>query len=404
MRLLLISLLLVTRMYAQTFDYGEGESKFGWGVPVKDLKEKSDMELKLGFRLQTDMRYTNEQNDDTEKNETLADSYLRRVRFQIQGKFQKNIKFYMDIRNDKVNNEDEGDGEFTVGDAFINVKAIGGKKWLNLRAFRAKVDVSRTQTVSSSRLIHHDRPYVTDYAAEYVSAGRRATNFQLIGDFDKKIHYQVAIGDGIVGAKFKDAKGKASDEVVRQNFMVGGKIKFSPFSGWEEQKVTETYFGNGKHFTIGLGHFMTNGVEFKANGGSTIHEVDHALTNVELSAHYNSWAFQAEYFMFDDMVEDFTAGTLNVGKGSGYYAQAEYTFVNFHYIAPVIRYESWDKFEDADGYLLESKILGLSYYMKGNKMKVGIFLQQDELEGNIAKLSGSSRTDNIVKFTTQFHY
>ena len=42
--------------------------------------------------------------------------------------------------------------------------------------------------------------------------------------------------------------------------------------------------------------------------------------------------------------------------------------------------------------------------MKGNKMKMGLFLQQDELEDNIAGLSGASRTDNIVKFTTQFHY
>ena len=126
------------KTHAQNFDYGHGESKFGWGVPVKDLKEKSDMELKLGFRLQTDMRYTNEQNDDTENNETLADSFLRRVRFQFQGKFQKNIKFYMDIRNDKVNNEDEGDGEFTVGDAFINVKAFGGKKVVKLKSFSSK--------------------------------------------------------------------------------------------------------------------------------------------------------------------------------------------------------------------------------------------------------------------------
>ena len=185
---------------------------------------------------------------------------------------------------------------------------------------------------------------------------------QLIGDFDKKLHYQLVLGDGIVGSKFYDAKGKAADEVIRQNFMFGGKVKLSPFSGWEEQKVTETYFGNGKHFTIGLGHFMTNGIEFEANSGSNTGEVDHALTNIELSAHYNSWALQAEYFLFDDMIEDFTAGTLNIGKGSGYYVQVEYTFVNLHYIAPVVRYESWDKFEDVDGYLLKSKILGLLLY------------------------------------------
>lgn len=400
MRLLLICFLLVTKMYAQSFDYGDGESSFGWGVPVKDLKKKSDMELKLGFRLQTDMRYTNQKNETTEANETLADSYLRRLRFQFQGKFQENIKFYMDIRNDKVNQEDEGDGEFTVGDAFIHVKGLGGKKWLNLKAFRAKVDVSRTQTVSSSRLIHHDRPYVTDYAAEYVSAGRRATNFQLIGDFDKKIHYQAVFGDGIVSSKFKDAKGTKASSIERQNFMIGGKIKFSPFAGWEEKKVKETYFGVGKHFTVGIGHFMTNGIEFNNGGG----EVDHALTNVELSAHYHNWAFQAEYFKFDDMIEDFGAGSLNIGESSGYYMQAEYVFSNFHHIAPVIRYESWDKFEDIDGYVQNSTLVGLSYYMKGNKMKMGLFLQQDELEKNIASSAGASRTDSIVKFTTQFHY
>lgn len=399
---IILAVMLSLNVFAQNFNWGKGESEFGWGISSKDLKEKSDMQLKLGFRLQSALQYSNSKNEATDTNETLADLYGRRVRFQFEAKFPKDIKFYMDIRNDRVNYEDDGDGEFTVGDAFIEHKNFLDKSWLTLVAFRSKVDVSRTQTISSSRLLFHDRPYVADFAAEYVSAGRRANNIQLRFNPNKKLSASVALGDGVQSSRMKDAKDKSADAIERQNFMIGGKVKYSPFEGWEEGALTENYFGQGKHFTVGLGKFMTNGIEFKKS--SNVNETDHDLTNMELSMHYYNLAIQAEYFLFDGMVEDFTAANINKGESSGYYVQGEYVFADHGFFAPMFRYESWDKFNDASDYQMTSKVLGLNYYLKGNKMKFGIYLQRDEFDKNVSGLTNAEKTDDMIKITSDIHY
>ena len=62
----------------------------------------------------------------------------------------------MDIRNDRANNEDRGEGDFNVGDAKLTIKKIFQQKWLNMALYRAKVDVSRTETVKSAFLIGYD--------------------------------------------------------------------------------------------------------------------------------------------------------------------------------------------------------------------------------------------------------
>lgn len=76
--------------------------------------------------------------------------------------------------------------------------------------YRAKIDVSRTETVKSARVIHYDRPKVADEAAQYITHNRRGTNAQMYGEWNKKIHYQVAFGDGVYSGKLKDATGSSS--------------------------------------------------------------------------------------------------------------------------------------------------------------------------------------------------
>ena len=367
-------------------------------------KDNKDMYLKLGVRLQSTFEtrekdYVNPATTDISTN----DAYMRRTRLEVEAGFDKHTSFVMDMRNDNANSEDKGEQTFNVGDAYLNIKSPFDTSLVNFKLYRGKIDVSRSETAKSAYNVHYDRAHVADEAAQYISHNRRGTNAQMYGDWEKKVHYQVAMGDGVYSGAFKDAKGAtlntaSSGKVESQDFFYGGKLKLSPFDGWEETEVTETYMGQGKHFTIGAAYWKTGNIVAAQSTGKTV--VDHELVNVEASAHYKGASVTAEYFAFDGVVKDWTAtGVKTIGKSTGWYAQGEYVFTDFGFVAPFYRYESWDKFKDADGYDMTSKIAGVNWYLRGNTTKVGFAVQNDTYGAKLGDY-----TDTRFKLTSQFHF
>ena len=171
--------------------------------------------------------------------------------------------------------------------------------------------------------------------------------------------------------------------MTQQSFFIGGKVKLSPFNGWEEKKVTETYMGQGKHFTLGAAYWVIPTMEGTTDNNATLN-VQRSLINVELSAHYHGLMIQGEYFKFNDVVQDITAvNSLNVGTASGYYVTSEYVFTDLYYVAPFIRYESWNRFEEEDGYDATSTLVGINWYLRGNTTKIGAYYQKDSFDVNI---------------------
>lgn len=355
--------------------------------------------IDLGFRLQSAMVYKTLENDQNNKKNTYNDFYLRRLRLEVGSKFKKDFEFYMDIRNDGVGQDDDGDGEFTIGDAYLKYKL---NKNHSLKFHRAKVDVSRTQTASSARLLFHDRPKVTDFAADFVSDGRRASNIQLNGKLGKKFGYHVVIGKGVQSDGFIDAKEQSANEIIKQDFMAGAKIKYSPLTGWEEGKVKETYFGQGQHFTVGLGYFQTNNISYETD--NTTEELDRALLNIELSMHYKKLAFTAEYFEFDGVIEDFSVANLNNGSANGYYLQSEIFINNINTHSLILRYESFNHFKFDDDYNFNSAVIGSSYYLNQNKFKLGLFVESNHYGQELAGLINDQRDEFAIKLTSQLHY
>lgn len=357
--------------------------------------DNPDMWLKAGVRIQGTFENRSVEDSTTGATESYNDAYLRRVRFEVAAGFNKYASFVMDVRNDKANYEDKGEQQFNVGDAYVKIKKPFGSSLVNFKLYRAKIDISRTETVKSARVIHYDRPHVADEAAQFITHNRRASNAQMYGNWDKKIHYQVAFGDGVHSGKFKDATGASlgSDVDFKQkNFFYGGKIVLSPFDGWEETSRTESYFAQGKHFEVGAGYWVSSDIDVK---NST---VDHKLLNVEMSAHYKGAFIQAEYFDFDGVIKDFDT-TYEMGKSNGWYATAEYCFESLNYLAPFVRYESWDKFKDLDGYELTSMMGGVNWYIKGNTIKAGLTYSQDEYDVNIG-----DEKERRIKLTTQWFF
>ncbi len=170
--------------------------------------DNPDMWIKLGVRIQgTFENWNTDYADPATADTNNWDAYLRRTRFEVAAGFTKHISYVMDIRNDKANYQDDGEGTFNVGDAYLKISKPFGTSLVNYKLYRGKIDVSRTETVKSAYVLHYDRPHVADEAAQYITHNRRGTNAQMYGDWNKKVHYQVAFGDGVYSGKFVDASG-----------------------------------------------------------------------------------------------------------------------------------------------------------------------------------------------------
>jgi hypothetical protein len=375
-------------------------------------EDNPDMWLKVGVRVQGTMENKSTDYKGSGKVDTdINDAYLRRVRLEIAAGFGHGLSFVMDIRNDKSNYGIENEeGDFNVGDAYLKIKKPFDTSLVNFKLYRAKIDISRTETVKSARVIAYDRPYVADIAAQYISFNRRGANIQMYGDYKKKFHYQVAFGSATSPSKIKDASnGKTVPDIDGSDasFFYGGKIRLSPFDGWEETKRTESYFGVGKHFSIGAGYWVVpemKGEVTDKNGVTKAYDLEHKLINLEASMHYKGLFLQAEYFKFEDFVEDWNAVILNTGDSSGWYVTGEYVMPDLGYIAPFFRYEDHDRFEDADDATVTSKMAGINWYLKGNTIKAGIYYQKDNYGVDAAANSGFEKDVEYIRLTSQFFF
>jgi len=359
--------------------------------------DNPDMWIKLGVRLQGTFENYREDYKDGTPDVDAWDFYLRRVRFEVSAGFTKHISFTMDIRDDKANYRDKGEQEFNVGDAYLNIKKPFDSSLVNFKLYRGKIDISRDETVKSAYVLYYDRPHVADEAAQFISHNRRGDNIAMYGDWHKKVHYQIAAGDGIYSGKFEDARGDVlPGDMTQKNLFYGGKVVLSPFDGWEETKRTETYFGKGRHFEIGAAYWKSPGIAYD-DGLGVAQTIDHELINLEMSAHYKGAFIQAEYFDFNGVVKEW--GSPETGRSKGWYATGEYVIGELAYLAPFLRYEKWNKWEDESGWDLESKIAGVNWYLRGNSTKVGLVVQEDTYGKEIGDY-----TDTRFKVTSQWFF
>ena len=378
-----------------------------------------DMWFKAGVRIQGTFENESIDYNGVKDNTNLNDAYLRRVRFEVAAGFGHGTSFVMDVRNDKSNYGIENkEGTFNVGDAYVKIKKPFDTSLVNFKLFRGKIDVSRTETVKSARVIAYDRPYVADIAAQYISFNRRGSNVQMYGDWEKKIHYQIASGAATSPSKILDAEGdKAGDEdfkITEQSFFVGGKVVLSPFDGWEETKRTETYFGQGKHFSIGAAYWLVPTLKgtstTKDSNGTTTNiaafDKSRSLINLEISAHYHGFFVQAEYFKFGNAVKKWkpSTGDVETSDSEGWYVTSEYVVPEYNFIAPFARYESHDRYKDADDAVVTSMLAGVNWYLMGNSIKAGIYYQQDHFGVDAADNSGSEKDVKRIRVTSQFFF
>ena len=379
-----------------------GEADFSWGQSLMDTPMPTDMRTKIGFRLQTSLQFSEAESTSGER-QSQQDFYGRRVRFQFHSTFGPRLTYAMDIRNDNPNRADGGERNFVIGDAYLQAEKLWGIEGLNLRLFRAKVDMSRSQTIGSADLIFQDRTAVADFAASFVSDSRRAANVQLLGKtLDRSLSYQVVLGDGVHRSGLEDAKGQAATEILRQNLMWGAKLRWYPVSGWVEAELTETHFGRGQHFAVGLGNFSTANIVY-TDAATNTKEIDRSLWNMELSFHKERFSTQWEYFHMQGVSRDHSDANTPTGSSDGWYGQVEYFVSLEKALAVFTRYEHWDRFREQTSLQQSGYSLGLNHYAKANKIRYGIFLQQIDYQQALAQDLGTNQERNL-QVTSQWYY
>ncbi|NBW98557.1 hypothetical protein EBR03_03195 [bacterium] len=157
-----------------------------------------------------------------------------------------------------------------------------------------------------------------------------------------------------------------------------------------------TYFGEGHHASLGVGYFRANAILFQTASNSSINRVDRGLLNVEASFAWGPLFLCAEYFRFSGITEDFSTPNLNTGNSDGWYVIGEYVLTKLNYLAPFFKYERWNRFREASGYLVESSAIGANLYLMGNSFRVGITGQRDQMGTSLG-----AGTVNIVRMTSQ---
>jgi phosphate-selective porin len=360
MRILLILLVFANSAFAKD-----------WGISLH--KKDTEYKLKIGGRLQGAIALS-------DKTDNTQDIYMRRMRFNVEYKPKKAHKIYMDIRNDKTNKGDVGEVAFTLGDAYWQYTI---NDTLKLKAFRAKIDVSYSQTTSSKNLLNTERAAISNHASNFISQSRRGSNLQLNG-LAGKLQYQVVFGDGAQSGDLKDVGGSAVTSIVAQKFFYGAKLRYHFFNSDKKHKNKDTTYGKGRALSLGVGYFTQNKLKITYNAGANTTSLKRQLTNIELKLNLGKFSLLAEVFNFKDDLIDLTTSTF--GKSGGHAVSAELFVTNNLKHALYFKNEDFERNSDGaiDSYY-QSNGVGYNWYIDEESLRFGVYMEDIKENQNISQ-------------------
>ncbi len=355
---------------------------FFFKAHAEETTFKDEMsKVKIGGRLQAILAQDN-------VNEA-QDFYLRRTRLNLEYKPWEGHTFIYDIRNDGANEADDGEQAFNIGDAYWKID-IDNSFINNIKLFRAKVDVSYSQTSSSKNLFNPQRAEVSEHASDFVVSNRRAVNAQINGNIGS-LAYQVVLSDGVDSRDLSGLNGNKIAKVNYQKLTYGTKLRYFFIGDAKENKSQDTFYGERDTFSLGFGYFANDKINVtNSNNATALQEFsfNRKLSNVELSYAYQNFRLLAEYFeLSGDLIDLQATSTINIlGKSGGYYTQVEYTIGKW---APYIIYESFDKDKEANDAVQTVTTIGLNFYQKNESARFGIAHKKTKNGKNIG--------DNTIK-------
>jgi hypothetical protein len=349
------------------------EQEKGWGLSLGE----GTSNLRVGGRLQGIYDYRSSNG--------AVDLYLRRARVNLQYQLEKFHLIYVDLRNDNSNKGDGGERSLLIGDAFYEVP-LDVSFVDNLTLFRAKVDVSYSQTASSKDLMHPNRESISDHASNFIVHNRRATNIQLNGSNDW-MEYQVVLADGIQSDQVDEVYGGVTvNGISDQSLTYGGKVRF--FLWGDRTDIKETFYGAKNTFSLGLGYFNNRSVTYELSNDQKLTD-SRQLYNAELSFSYMTFRVLAEAFIFEG--DAINLEERRLGKSQGGYIRAEYIMGN---TAPYIGIQSFQRDSDSDDSFENTQLVGINYYAAKKSRRYGISFKNYDL----AKSLGSPNREEIMTY------
>lgn len=331
-----------------------------WGIWIQ--KPDSNYKLRVGGRLQGSLFSSDRSND-----ENLQDFYVRRARFNAEYRPDAKQRIILDVRNDKSNYRDSGEGHFTLGDFYWQYILSEN---LKVRLFRSKVDVSYSQTSSSKHLVHIERTGVAEHAASFINQSRRASNAQVLGAFNHWT-YQLMIGDGVQSGDIEDIGGNSVTAIKSQRLIYGGKVRYYFFDD-TKKKIQESFYGKGKSLSFGMGYFHQD--QLKLDLGNSQKTIVRNLTNIELRAVLGRFNFLAEYFRFDGDIIDLNS--LKIDSSAGAYVLVEYYFSKNLKHSLYLRSERHNRhLASNDDMKLNANGIGYNHYIDEEALRWGAYLQ-----------------------------
>lgn len=334
-----------------------------WGIWIN--QPETNYKLKVGGRLQGSVYLTDGE-------DSVQDFYVRRARLNVDYRPDVTQKIILDVRNDRANYADDGEGKFSLGDFYWQHQLSDHTV---IRLFRAKVDVSYSQTSSSKDLVHIERAAIAEHAANFINESRRASNAQILGTYENWT-YQLLFGDGVQSDDLEDLNGRAVTAIINQKFMYGTKIRYYFFDN-TDKKIQETFYGKGKSLSLGFGYFQQDHLKLNFIGiqqASSQKTLVRKLTNLELRAVFGRFSFLAEYFRFDGDIIDIS--NSNFDSSAGAYLLAEY------YFTKNLKHSFYFRTEQHDRYLVSKEDMtaratgiGYNHYVDEEALRWGIYWQ-----------------------------
>ncbi|MCY4046157.1 MAG: porin [Cellvibrionales bacterium] len=316
--------------------------------------------------------------------------YFRRASIGFYGSaLSSKLKFGVTLSGDQTP-EDEiypgySENALVSYDTYVSYKLIDS---LNIRFGKEKLPYSRSYLVSSSRQIFSERPY---YAMTWGDVLHSYTSTHLsLHDNRFPIRYSLSV-----------AKPWRSGEKIYENVTLTGaspqysaRVTWSPV-GWEQEKLSDTHMGQGRHLSFGLYAAYVDALEYE-NAGVEISE-ERLIYGLDLSFHLNSFQFTAEVNGWQIDAPDSTRHRETLG----WVAQTAYFFPEVK-LEPTLRIEQFDSNKDANHSDVEKYTMGLNKYLNENNLKLNLDIEYTDFDNHVVFLKPQDKNNSLaIRLTGQ---
>ncbi|MGA6927337.1 MAG: porin [Desulfosarcina sp.] len=368
-----------------------------------------EVEIDLGFRLQTQFISWDNEDGTTGESEQLFN--VRRARIRLGGKVTRWMDFF--LQTDKGGGAGGSGYDMRIIDAFVT---------LNLHPL-AKIymgenmaPAGRQHTTSSGALMAIDRPGITNYNLTWGLNGRFGFNNANLPDGDLALSNDVSVRD--TGATLFGAT--SLSETLHFKYYLGvydgiqasgedkerytARVQMNLFDAEPGYYNSSTYLGEKRTVGLGISYDTQDDIATDAVQGATGYSWYSIDAFADLPMGPGSATLEAAYSNLDlDDATQLDTGLIATQnalrtQGDGWYAQAGYYFENLK-LQPWLAYETWatDAAGDVGGY--DGWRVGLTYFFQGHNANIKAGYESINTDANIA----GSNQDSIDTFLVGFY-